>query len=55
MESCRHAAAIGLLCRLLDGEGRGDLQSFGPHFVTSAPRGSSRLNNLSDPAQALRL
>ena len=55
LESRRHAAAIGLLCRLLDGEGRGDLQSFIPHFVTSVPRRSSRLNNLSDPARALRL
>ena len=51
----RHATAIGLLCRLLDGEGRGDLQSFIPHFVTSIPRRSSRLNNLSDLARALRL
>ena len=25
------------------------------HFVTSIPRRSSRLHNLSDPAQALRL
>ena len=25
LESRRHAAAIGLTCRLLDGEGRGDL------------------------------
>ena len=35
LKSRRHATAIGLLCRLLDGEGRGDLQSFVPHFVTS--------------------
>ena len=55
LESRRCAAVIGLLCRLLDGEGRGDLQSFVPRFVTSAHRRSSRLNNLSDPAQALRL
>ena len=55
LESCRHAAAIGFLSRLLDGEGRGDLQSFLPHFVTFIPRRSSRLPHLSDPAQALRL
>ena len=55
LESRRHAAAIGLMCQLLDGEGCGDLQSFLLHFVTSAPRRSSRLNNLSDPARALRL
>ena len=55
LESRRHAAAIGFLCRLLYGESRGDLQSFLPHFVTTVPRRSSCFNNLSDPAQALRL
>ena len=48
LESCRHAAVIGLMCQLLDGESCGDLQSFLLHFVTSAPRRSSHLNNLSD-------
>ena len=43
------------LCQLLDGEGLGDLQSFLLYFVTSVPRRFSRFNNLSDPAQALRL
>ena len=55
LESRRHAAAIGFLCQLLDGKGRGDFQSFLPHFVTSIPRRSSCFNNLSNPAQALRL
>ena len=55
LESHWHAAVIGFLCWLLDGEGHGDLQLFLPHFVTSVPRRSSRFNNLSDPALALRL
>ena len=55
LESHRYAAAVGLTCRLLDGEGRGDLQSFCPHFVTNGTRRSSRLNDLSDPARACRL
>ena len=55
LESRRHATAIGLLCRLLDGEGRGDLQSLLPPFITSVPRRSSHLNNLLDPALAFRL
>ena len=55
LESRRYAAAVGLTCRLLDGEGRGDLQSFCPSFVTNITRGSSRLNDLSDPARACRL
>ena len=55
LESRRHAAAIGLMCQLLDGEDRGDLQSFLPRFVTYTPRRSSHLNSLSDPARALRL
>ena len=55
LESHRHATVIGFLCQLLDGEGRGHLQLFLPHFVTYNLRRSSRLHNLSDPAQALRL
>ena len=55
LESRRHAAAIGLTCCLLDGKGRGDLQSFTPQFATTATRRSSRLTDLSDPARALRL
>jgi len=35
LESHRCAAGIGLTCRLLDGEGRGNLQSLRPHFVTN--------------------
>ena len=55
LESRRHAAAVGLTCWLLDGEGCGDLQSFCPSFVTNIARRSSRLNDLSDPARASRL
>ena len=55
LESRRYAAAVGLTSRLLDGEGRGDLQSFCPSFVTNIARRSSRLNDLSDPARASRL
>ena len=55
LESCRHATAIGLLCQLLDGEGRGDLQSLLPPLITYVPKRSSRLNNLLDPALAFRL
>ena len=55
LESHWHATAIGFLCQLLDGEDRGDLQSFFPHFFTSIPRRSSCLHHLSDPTQALRL
>ena len=55
LERRRHATAIDLLCRLLDGEGRGNLQSLLPPFITSVSRRSSHLNNLPDPAQAFRL
>ena len=48
----QYAAGIGFTCRLLDGEGGDDLQSFCPHFVTNR---SSRLNDLLDPARACRL
>ena len=43
LECRRHAAAIGLLCRLLDGEGHGDLQSLLPSFITSVSRRSFAL------------
>ena len=46
LECRRHAAAIGLLCQLLDGEGHGDLQSLLPPFITSVSRRSSHLSNL---------
>ena len=49
LESRQHAAAVGLVCRLLDGGGRSNLQSFLPTAVTRR----SCLNDLSDPAQAL--
>ena len=50
IESCRHAAAIGLTGRLLDeGHGDHDLKFFTPEFVTIATRISS------DPSRALRL
>ena len=60
LESRQHATAIGHLCRLLDDEGCGDLQSLLPPFmaptiITSVPRRSSRLNNLLDLALAFRL
>ena len=55
LESRQYAAAVGLTCRLLDGEGRGNLQSFCPSFVTNIARRSSRLNDLSDPVRASRL
>ena len=32
LESRRKAAALGLVCKLLDGEGRGELQSLEPNF-----------------------
>ena len=55
LESRRYAAAVGLTCQVLDGEGHGDLQSFCPCFVTNVTRRSSRLNDLLDPAWACRL
>ena len=55
LESHWHVAAIGLTCRLLDGEACGGLQSFLPQFVANGTRRSSRLTDLSDPSQSLRL
>ena len=47
-EKRRHAAAIGLLCKLLDGTCREYLQRFCPSFQSSIslPRRSQRLNPL---------
>ena len=42
----------GSLSKILDGEVRGDLQSFIPKFVTTATR---RLSRLIDLSEALRL
>ena len=55
LESRQYAAAVGLTCRLLDGKGRGSLQSFCPHFITSFIRRSFCLNDLSNLPRAYRL
>jgi len=55
LSSRRQAAAFGLICKLLDGEGRGNLQSFCPHFATYNTRRSSRLSAANDPARDCRL
>jgi len=55
LSSRRQAAAFGLICRLLDGEGHGNLQSFCPHFATYNTRRSSRLSASNDPAKDCRL
>ena len=34
LSSCCQAAAISLICRLLDGEGHANVQTFCPHFAT---------------------
>ena len=46
LERRRHAAAIGLLCKLLDGTCREYLQRFCPPFMSSIslPRRSQRFN-----------
>ena len=49
----RSAAIIGLVCRLLAGEGRGNLSTFCPKFVTTITRRSQRLHNY-DPVNHLR-
>jgi len=51
----RQAAAFGLICKLLDGEGRGILQSFCPHFATYNTRRPSCLSASNDPARDYRL
>ena len=50
----RHASILGFTCRLLDGEGRGNLQTFCPTFKTTSNRLSHRLHSF-DPAFHLRL
>jgi len=48
----RNASILGFTCRLLAGEGRGNLQSFCPNFKISC-RSSRRLHGF-DPASHLR-
>ena len=48
----RNASILGLTCRLLAGEGRGNLQTFCPKFKTPL-RSSQRLRGF-DPASHLR-
>ena len=50
----RNASILGLTCRLLAGEGRGNLQSFCPKFKSISLRTSHRLYGF-DPASHLRL
>ena len=49
LESRRKAAALGLVCKLLDGEGRGELQNLKPILSSTnknpQPRRSKRINN----------
>ena len=47
------SSILGFTCRLLDGEGRGNLQSFCPTFKKSPTRLSNRLHSF-DPASHLR-
>ena len=51
--SRRSAAILGLVCRLLAGEGRGNLSTFCPKFVTTITRRSQRLHKY-DPVNHLR-
>ena len=50
----RHAYILGFTCRLIDGEGRGNLQTFCPTFKTTSNRLSHRLHSF-DPAFHLHL
>ena len=50
----RNATIMGLVCRLLSGEGRGNLPTFCPNFVSNITRKSQRLHDY-DPASHLRL
>ena len=50
----RNAAIMGLVCRLLAGEGRGNLSTFCPYFVSNITRKSQRLHDY-DSASHLRL
>ena len=54
LTNCRNASILGLTCRLLAGEGRGNLQIFCPKFRSPSFRTSDRLHNY-DPASHLRL
>ena len=54
LSSRRQAAAIGVICRLFDGEGCGNMQTFYPQFVTYNTR-SSCLFIFDDPAKDYRL
>ena len=49
----RSAAILGLVCRLLAGEGRDNLSTFYPKFVTTITRRSQILHNY-DPVNHLR-
>ena len=46
---------IGLICKLLDGEGQGNLQTFCPHFASYITRRSFRLSILDNHAKDYRL
>ena len=54
LESRRRAAALGLTCKLLDGEGRGEMQSLKPQFCSNnrqTLRRSKRINQKSHKFQ----
>ena len=53
LASRRNASILGFTCRLLNGEGRGNLQSFCPSFQAETLRSSRRLHS-SDSASHLR-
>ena len=55
LSSRSQAAAVGLICKLLDGQGRGILQSFCSHFATYSTKRSSHLSASNDPARDYRL
>ena len=46
----RNASILGLTCRLLAGEGRGNLQTFCPKFRSPSLRTSDRLHNYDPPS-----
>ena len=50
---CCNASILGLTCRLLADEGRGNLMTFCPKFKSSSSRTSNRLHTY-DPASHLR-
>ena len=51
LEARRKAAAVGLTCKLLDGQGRGKLQDLKPLPQTKIPRRSKRLGSSSHSFQ----